>query len=54
MVGYLLAYWALPPWLGKIVYLEDIFVKESHRHTGVGVALMVLLAKVPPFPSFPL
>jgi len=39
-VGFALCFWAYSTWKGSCVYLEDLYVSESARGRGVGMALM--------------
>jgi GNAT superfamily N-acetyltransferase len=46
-VGFALFFHNYSTWLGRAgLYLEDLFVRESHRGLGIGKALLVHLAKV--------
>ena len=36
IIGFALYYTAYSTWKGKILYLEDFYVKENHRKNGVG------------------
>jgi ribosomal protein S18 acetylase RimI-like enzyme len=40
VVGFALYYRRFSTWKGERMYLEDIFVREDHRGTGIGTALM--------------
>lgn len=40
ILGYLLYYFMIKTSAGKFVYIEDIFVKETARKSGVGSALI--------------
>ena len=40
LLGYLLYYFMIKTSAGKFLYVEDIFVKESARKSGVGSALI--------------
>jgi len=47
VVGFGLYFFSYSTWVGrKCLYLEDLFVKPSHRGRGAGLALMKALAKV--------
>lgn len=39
-VGFALCYYAYSTWKGTCLFLEDLYVQESHRACGVGMALM--------------
>ncbi|CAD6584245.1 MAG: hypothetical protein CYPHOPRED_002646 [Cyphobasidiales sp. Tagirdzhanova-0007] len=46
-VGMALFFHNYSTWLGKPgIYLEDLFVKESHRRTGIGKAMFGYLGKL--------
>jgi GNAT superfamily N-acetyltransferase len=40
VVGMALFYTGYSTWKGKLVYLDDLIVKESHRNKGIGKMLM--------------
>ena len=40
IVGMAICFFAYYTWVGKSLYLEDIYVKESFRRNGVGKALI--------------
>lgn len=42
-IGFALVYYRYSTWKGKRLYLEDLFVKESFRRSGVGKLLMQTL-----------
>lgn len=46
IVGYVLYYFVYPTILGKMLYMEDIYVKSEHRGKKIGLALLKELAKV--------
>ena len=46
LVGYALYYWTYGTWTGRKLYLEDIYITESHRGTGAGYALMRKVVEV--------
>lgn len=39
IVGVVLYYFSYSSWKGKSMYIDDLIVTESHRHTGIGRAL---------------
>ena len=39
VVGFALYFFGYSTWKGRTLYLEDIYVKESHRKHGIGQAL---------------
>jgi GNAT superfamily N-acetyltransferase len=39
IVGMVLYYWAYSTWKGKMLYLEDFVLLESHRRLGIGTRL---------------
>ena len=46
-VGFALYFFSYSTWRAKAcLYLEDLFVLEAHRSTGVGYRLMIELAKI--------
>ena len=46
IVGYALYFFTYSTWEGSSLYLEDLYVKPSHRGTGIGTALWREIAKV--------
>jgi ribosomal protein S18 acetylase RimI-like enzyme len=40
LVGFALCYYRYSTWKGKVLYLEDLFVKENWRGNGVGKKLI--------------
>ncbi|MBN2668648.1 MAG: GNAT family N-acetyltransferase [Bacteroidales bacterium] len=40
IVGMALYFFAYYTWVGKSLYLDDLFVKEAHRGCGIGQALI--------------
>lgn len=44
-IGMALCYDRYSTWKGRCLYLEDIVVKQSHRRSGAGSALMQALVK---------
>lgn len=49
IVGYNLMFFEFNPIHGKLVHLEDIYVKEEHRGEGIGVKLFKQVARVRKF-----
>jgi len=46
-IGFAFYFFTYSTWVGrKCLFLEDLFVKPSHRGKGAGIALMKALAKV--------
>ena len=43
IVGMALYYYRYSTWKGKVLYLEDIYVRPAHRGQGIGEALMQIL-----------
>ena len=39
IVGIALVYYRFSTWKGRTIHLEDLIVSESHRGTGIGMAL---------------
>ena len=39
IIGMTLYYWTYSTWKGKMLYLEDFVILESHRRTGIGTLL---------------
>ena len=46
IVGFALFYTAYSTWKGKILYLEDFYVKENHRKNGVGNLLFEKVVEI--------
>lgn len=45
--GFALYFFAYSTWRGRrVLYLEDLFVRPSHRHRGIGLGLMRRLARL--------
>lgn len=40
IVGITLFYFAYSTWKGKMIYLDDLVIRESHRRQGIGSLLM--------------
>ncbi|MEM7372498.1 MAG: GNAT family N-acetyltransferase [Bacteroidota bacterium] len=45
IVGISLFYFGYSTWKGKLLYLDDLVIRESHRRMGIGTMLMKNLAK---------
>ncbi len=45
-VGYALFFGYYSTWVGPGLYLEDLFVRESFRGRGIGVALLASVAQI--------
>jgi ribosomal protein S18 acetylase RimI-like enzyme len=45
MVGFALYYIRFSTWEGQRMYLEDLYIQDTHRRNGIGEALMNLLKK---------
>jgi GNAT superfamily N-acetyltransferase len=45
-VGFALYHYTYSTWKGKSLYLEDLFVRASHRGKGIGSALLNLVFNV--------
>ena len=47
VIGFAFYFFSYSTWVGrKCLYLEDLFVKPSHRGMGAGIALMKELARI--------
>lgn len=46
IVGAALYFFAYYSWVGKSLYLDDLFVKPEHRGKGIGTALIMKLLEV--------
>ncbi|XP_064391000.1 thialysine N-epsilon-acetyltransferase-like [Halichondria panicea] len=46
LVGYALYFFNYSTWEGRVLFLEDLFVRQQYRNTGFGTALMRECAKV--------
>lgn len=45
VVGITLFYFGYSTWKGKLLYLDDLVIRESHRRQGIGSLLMKNLAQ---------
>ncbi|GLV35772.1 uncharacterized protein CBL_01076 [Carabus blaptoides fortunei] len=45
IVGYALFYYTYSTWLGKSVFLEDLYVQPTYRRRGIGKELFLTAAK---------
>jgi len=43
--GFALYFYTYSTWKGRVLYLEDLFVKQEYRRKGIGLALLKRLAK---------
>ncbi|XP_022102025.1 diamine acetyltransferase 2-like isoform X3 [Acanthaster planci] len=46
VVGYAMYFCAYSAWIGKLMYLEDLFVQPAHRGQGLGKALVCKVAQI--------
>lgn len=46
IVGFALYFFGYSTWKGRTLYLEDIYVKESHRNHGIGQALFNTVVEI--------
>ena len=46
VIGYSLYYYAYSTWIGRFVFLEDLYVKSDYRNQGIGKALWKKVAQV--------
>ena len=46
IVGFALFYTPYSTWKGKILYLEDFYVKENHRNKGIGNMLFEKVVEI--------
>lgn len=46
IIGFALYYTAYSTWKGKILYLEDFYVKENHRNKGIGNMLFEKVVEI--------
>lgn len=46
LLGYALYYSCYSTWVGKSIFLEDLYVKPEHRKSGVGKKLFLAVAKL--------
>ena len=46
IAGFALFYTAYSTWKGKILYLEDFYVKENHRNKGIGNMLFEKVVQI--------
>jgi len=46
IIGFALFYTAYSTWKGKILYLEDFYVKENHRNKGIGNMLFEKVVEI--------
>ena len=46
VIGFALYYFSYSTWKGKCLYLEDIYVQETHRKLGIGQVLFEMVVAV--------
>lgn len=46
VVGFALYYNCYSTWLGKSIFLEDLYVKPEYRKLGIGKKLFMVIAKI--------
>ena len=46
LIGYALYLFGYETWTGRVLRLDDIYVKQSYRKIGIGTYLMAILAKI--------
>ena len=46
LIGYALYLFGYETWTGRILRLDDIYVKQSYRKIGIGTYLMAILAQI--------
>ena len=46
VIGFALYYFSYSTWKGKCLYLEDIYVQETHRKLGIGQVLFDMVVAV--------
>lgn len=46
IMGYALYYTCYSTWLGKSVFLEDLYVQPAYRGNGIGKQLILAVAKI--------
>lgn len=46
IIGYAIYYTCYSTWLGKSIFLEDLYVTPSYRSCGIGKELILSVAKV--------
>ncbi|XP_030830329.1 LOW QUALITY PROTEIN: diamine acetyltransferase 1-like, partial [Strongylocentrotus purpuratus] len=44
-VAYAMYFCAYSTWIGKLLYLEDLFIQPSHRGKGLGKAMVCKVAQ---------
>ncbi|KAL1490463.1 hypothetical protein ABEB36_013152 [Hypothenemus hampei] len=46
IVGYALYYTSYSTWLGRSIFLEDLYVQPAYRKNGIGMQLFLAVAKI--------
>ncbi|XP_066143961.1 thialysine N-epsilon-acetyltransferase [Euwallacea fornicatus] len=46
IVGYALYYTSYSTWLGRSIFLEDLYVQPAYRKNGIGTQLFLAVAKI--------
>ncbi|XP_017785872.1 PREDICTED: diamine acetyltransferase 2 [Nicrophorus vespilloides] len=46
IIGYTLYYICYSTWIGKSIFLEDLYVKDKYRKQGIGKKLILTIAKL--------
>ena len=46
VIAYTVYFYAYSSWIGKIMYLEDVYVDPTHRGKSLGKALVSKVAKI--------
>ena len=46
LIGYALYLFGYETWTGRVLRLDDIYVKQSYRKIGIGTYLMAILAQI--------
>jgi len=46
IMGYALYYTCYSTWLGKSIFLEDLYVQPAYRGNGIGKQMMLAVAKI--------
>lgn len=46
IVGYALYYYSYSTWVGRSIFLEDLYVQPAYRRNGIGKQLFMAVAKI--------